>query len=491
MSIDIATILGQKWARDQKQEAQYHIHPEGQEGASNLGGCIALRSKKEAGIPLPQKEGAKADFGAAFVGDVWHKKIQVDLVQELSKTYLRRYVGPVIKEDGIPQEIVIETEIIPGHKIVSPVDLCVVTAPGFSLVEIPYKNTTKMAYIKHPDAKWVFIADIKTASPFSYNLHEKEGLGEEYESQGLAYLKATGLSSMPFLFLNKINAHRFTTILQWSVEKWKALQDKRYRELALANNIKQAIQCDFVDSDFKYFTSDAEYICAYCNLSETHEVDINGTVKVVLDKPCIEVVTRVEKEYEQKFRPNTPWMSGMSMLTIDRVNAGIVYAHNKGGKVFEDTVFHAAKTYVEGWVKEISKPVVKPKIPLAYEDNAFSQPKPIVKEEVNPADLPIYGNPKNECMKCGKGGANPGSGQCKKCDDAEEKEFIERSKPVCKLLPPDPEDIVLPHKETDEEALKNINSLGITCTLCNKPRMAGQQVCEEHYRKIGEAIKNL
>jgi len=35
--------------------------------------------EKEAGIPLPRKTGKKADFGAAFVEDVWHDKIQVDL----------------------------------------------------------------------------------------------------------------------------------------------------------------------------------------------------------------------------------------------------------------------------------------------------------------------------------------------------------------------------------------------------------------------------
>jgi hypothetical protein len=364
--INIANLLADKWAADQKREAQYHIHPEFQEGGSQLGGCIALRAKKESGMPLPKREGAKDDFGNAFVGNVWHEKVQCDLVPELQKLFPGMFVGPII-ENGIPSEVVTETELLPpeggnpAQMVVSPLDLCVVTTPGVVKKQITYANETKMRYVKHPDAKWVFIADIKTASPYAFNLHEQGDLGVDYEAQGTMYLKATGLAKIPFLFINKVNSHKYVLNLEFDQQKWEALQAKRRRERMLATQLKETGACDFIRDDFRYFIED--YPCVYqCPFSKTHETDSpHGGVKIVLDEPCREVVAMVEAEYTAKFTPGSQWTSGASMLTINNVRDGKVYAVNKSGKEYIDSIFTAARHYVAGWAKK-EKPAKKAKL---------------------------------------------------------------------------------------------------------------------------------
>jgi ribosomal protein L40E len=500
-TINIAGILAAKWAQDQEKEAQYHIHPEGEEGASNLGGCIGDRAMEEAGIYAPAKQGAAADWGAAYVGSVGHDKIQSDLVPELQRLYPQYVVGPVLEPGKPPQEIVIKIEILPGKYVLSPLDICMVTQPGFVKEIVQYKNVPKEVYVKHPDARFVLGGDIKFAAPFSYSIHEEEGIGEEYEGQMLPYLKAMNLPSMFVLFVNKLNYHRFTVVVEYTEEKWVALQAKRQREMEIAAKLQEGHPVDWKESDFKYTSGRPEYICAYCRRSKSHDVSLSGMEKVVLDEPCEQVVELVAHVFEGKFLPGSHWMSGQSMLLVEKVEGGKVYSHNKGGKAFEDTVFHAAKTYTEGWEKKPRDEEKKPRtihpsvlLPVLIYDAA--QQPPLTYEE--------YGNPENICMHCGAPGASSATGECKKCDDADDlrdaaanKEAAEREKvvikPASKLLPPDPEDvdIVLPQRETDEEAMANINALGSTCTLCTNPRMEGQNVCAEHYRKIGEAIKNI
>jgi hypothetical protein len=76
---------------------------------------------------------------------------------------------------------------------------------------------------------------------------------------------------------------------------------------------------------------------------------------VILDAPCAEVVERKTAEYTAMFTPGAKFLSGLSMLTVDTVRDGKVYSHNKGGKLFEETIFRAGSTYTPGWEKPVKE----------------------------------------------------------------------------------------------------------------------------------------
>jgi len=352
---DVCGALYKKWDADQRKEAAYHVHPENQEGASGLGGCIVIRSKREAGIKIPRPTGAKADFGAMYAGTVWHEKGEGDLVTILQHQYPDCCVGA---------EIVVETEIIPGKKVLSPVDIAMATKPGFVTKTVHYRNEDKDVQMLAPGAKFLAVWDIKSCSSYAFGKYQQEAINAVHAAQGLAYLKAMQLDRLEFIYLNKENCHLHVATLAWSDAAWLALQAKRQRELDLATEYKATGKMSFVDTDFLFNVEGAEdFYCAYCPLSEVHEEEGIGKTRVILDLPCPEVVARKTIEYTAKFQPGTHWMSGLSMLAIDAVRDGKVFSHNKGGKSFEDTIFRAGKTYVEGWEKK-EKPVA---VPVAIE----------------------------------------------------------------------------------------------------------------------------
>jgi len=350
LNIDLCADLEDYWVELGRKNAKYHIHPEGWEGASSLGKCTFFRAYKEAGLPIPPVAGIKADKGPMRVGTMWHSLIIQPAFREIYATKWQKLYPDLVYGD----EVYIETELIPGRKVRSPIDGALVTQPGFIEKEVQFEGYRGMGKFKHPDAKWVKIWDIKSASPiFAFHNYELEGLSEEHEDQGLPYLKATGLPSMEFLFLNKANAHKFTVLFKWDEAKWKALQVKRQRELLLADELRQnAVLTHFSTDDFRYFTGDSDYDCRYCPLSETHEeVEPLKEPRLIFDKPCSEVCKRARANAIRLFVQGTRWTRGSAFVTINRVEDDLIYCTNKGGKEYADSVFRAVKMYKEGWVK--------------------------------------------------------------------------------------------------------------------------------------------
>jgi hypothetical protein len=350
LKINLCEDLDAYWVEIGRENAKYHIHPDGLEGASALGKCTYFRAYKEAGMPIPPVAGIKADKGPMLVGTMWHSSI----IQPAFRAIYARKWQKLYPELVYGDEVYIETQLIPGRIVRSPIDGAIVTQPGFIEREVQYESFKGMGKFKHPDAKWVKIWDIKSASPiFAFHNYEIEGLSEEYEFQGLPYLKATGLPEMEFLFLNKANAHKFTLVLKWNDERWKALQQKRQRELLLADELRQNAKIThFSTDDFRYFTGDNDYDCRYCPLSETHEeVKPLKDPQLIFDKPCAEVCQRSRLTALRIFVTGTKWTRGSAFVTINRIDDDLIYCTNKGGTEYIDSIFRAVKMYKEGWVK--------------------------------------------------------------------------------------------------------------------------------------------
>ena len=361
-TIDLPALLHDAWDAEQQKEKQFHIHIEGREGASDRGGCTILHAKKEAGVPIPKPVGVKADRGAMFTGKWTHYKVQRDTVKISQRKYPGACIGPIIEHDGTVREVAIKTMLTENVEILSSLDLCVATQPGFVLVNEKYENVNADVYELADGAKFLAAWDIKSCSDFAFSRYQTEGLDVNYEAQGLIYMKATGLNELPFLFVRKSDYHMFIITMEWSDDAWTALQAKRYRETEKATELRETGHVTFDATDALFNDKKTAFHCTYCPFSKTHEEE-GVKDRVVLDEPCAEVVAMKIGEYTAMFTVGSHWMNGLSMIEIEAVEDGRVKSHNKGGKQFDDTIFRTGMTYKPGWEKKEKDPAAEPAAP--------------------------------------------------------------------------------------------------------------------------------
>jgi hypothetical protein len=142
---------------------------------------------------------------------------------------------------------------------------------------------------------------------------------------------------------------------------------------------------EFLPSDALYDTEKTDFHCIYCPLSEAHEEEGVKT-RLVLDKPCKEVYDRYKAEYIAKLTPGSRWTRGQSMITVQKIEDDKVFSISKGDlgdyikahhdhvqfKIMfddvdindvlacpatytDDSIFHAGKTWPEGWERKGKK----------------------------------------------------------------------------------------------------------------------------------------
>jgi hypothetical protein len=345
-------------------EEQYHLHPEGQSGASNLGGCIYLKSRKWAGLPIPIKIGHKAFTGNARVGTHWHGRIIQPVLEQYynSPGALSALMNSVYGNEIYVKFVLFEDEDGTKLVVVSPVDCCFVTRPGFFLQDIKFRNVIVKKPFKHPNANWEIIFDIKSASLFAYSKN-KAGLDPRYKAQGHGYMFATGLKRIFFFFVNKKDGRKYFIELKWDQEFWEQVIQMNRRAVQLSKIMELTNgKAIFLPSDFAYCYADSDYECTYfCPLSETVEIQ-RGKDETILElvAPCVPCRKFVIKDAKEKFPLGSEWMKDRSHITIDAYDGDYIISTNKTQKrakmgqiklrpgqlsEFRDSIYYALKKY--------------------------------------------------------------------------------------------------------------------------------------------------
>lgn len=345
--IDFPAIFLNTLKARNKEEAQYHVYKGNRKGGSAVYRCNFKLAWKEAGLEMPKVRGIKAEKGGMFVGKIWHE----DILQPIYRAYFQseqfKKDYPQYADLIYGEEIYVTTKL-GSSEIVSPIDIAFVTEPGYIKVKMEFKNVFKEVLMKHPDATWVAIFDIKSAaSRFAFTHLLRNGLNNGYKGQGHVYMDATGLKEIGFLITNKANGKMKVIPCEWDYDFWDGLVSKDLRVHALADQIKKG-EVLVVPSDFTYCESDDDYECRYCPLSETDEDwrDINDP-HLFLVKPCEHACMIVRKEALAKFHVGDKFKRGLSHITIEEIDGDLIISRNKSGTVYTDTIYNALKSFEE------------------------------------------------------------------------------------------------------------------------------------------------
>jgi hypothetical protein len=345
VNIDLASEIDRYRNENNKKNIQLHLHRPHYYGGSSLGGCTCLRAYENSGIPLPKPTGIKADSGAAQAGTIGHDVEERDGLLCLSKRFGNMYAKYGLKLI-FGAEVYVVSEIIPGEFVETPIDICAVTSPGFTKQLVRYQNETREMPVKHSEAQWIRIWDFKNIGGRYFTEMRKKGLSTKYQAQGLFECKVTGLPRCGFVVYNKDNLHHFTVFVEYTDEKWIALQEKFRREMKIGAELKAGKRPLLVKTDFAWYVEEDEFECMYCKRSKTHEIEgDDGENHLVFDEPCAEVKGRIEFEAKQKFVVDSTWKRGKSIIMISEVSDKDIISINKSGTEYVDSLFWAAKHF--------------------------------------------------------------------------------------------------------------------------------------------------
>lgn len=322
-------------------EAETHKHREGKVNATALNHCIFLSACYAAHVDMPKPTGLKADTSALLVGEAFH----VDITNK----FLSRFKRKQLVDHSATAEVLVEVPVLDDLTISSRIDLAMVqhdpNKPGFNEQEYQYKNESRKAIRKHPDAKWVQIWDIKTSGMFGYYKMQKEGLPISYQIQGEIYMKATGLEEITFLIVNKEKGWKFELIQKHNDAVWNLTKSIAQRRQDLIIAIRDQKSIPLKASDFACVDPDA--IDWYsCPLSITEEDEkYTGQPALILKNVCPLGQEFVKVLAKAKFSLNSMWKRGQSIITVlEESETGYLVA-NKSKKLFEDTFCYALRNY--------------------------------------------------------------------------------------------------------------------------------------------------
>lgn len=269
---DIVKELADAWADENRENLEYHLHPLGEEGMSDKGHCSWQLAWRASGRPVPKKEGERAFTGAMDVGRMHHAEVQRKLVPRLKKKYPGLFVGPIIGDNGEPEEINVWVKMFDGVIAYSPLDLCIATAPGFVKVKHQYRNKVLEVWELAPGAKILKAWDIKSANAGSFYYKQKEDMSYDHEAQFTGYMAAAGIDQLPALYVNKDDGRSFVKICQWDSKRWETLIAKRKREKALTEELRDpAAKPKVCEQDFYWYNPEMKGLCLYCAHAKVRE----------------------------------------------------------------------------------------------------------------------------------------------------------------------------------------------------------------------------
>jgi len=382
--ISIKRELQEEAEYTHKVHAQYHVHPEGESGASNLAGsCNWLYVLKKAGIELPEVEGLRNNRSALDVSTQRHETRQ----EQLTKKYERE---PRLFIKYKP-EVYIEAEV-EGLKVKTPIDVPYVQVesddkPGFIKKPVQFANMEEEMWFKHPDATWHQIIDFKFPGTFGIlkiinKAKELEEQGEptwkalsfKYMAQGHFEMYATGLKEITFYFESKESGIQLSIEidLPWVDSIWERVkvEVKRRQELVDLLKAEKYDKIELRKSDLgclaklinrdEPFSSIGWRSCPLAKTLERESKRDKGKMIVALVKYCDYANFFLLEDAKERFtvddidvknrdRRNPahyPWLAGKSHCFIKQVDwkEGMVYLQNKGGTIYSYTFIDALKT---------------------------------------------------------------------------------------------------------------------------------------------------
>lgn len=350
--IELIPIIQAYFERKSLENKEFHIHPDGRRGGSGTGVCKFkggfIMSEKQ----MPKKEGLRAETGGMTVGTLWHDRIIQPILEEYYNS--EKWDSDLV----LATEVYVEVELVKGLlNALSPIDVALIKTekgkPAIIEVEKKFKNITTTIKMKHPDAKWIRIWDLKSAdNAYAYwkyleNHEENNSLSFIYESQGFVYMRGSGLSEITFLFVNKGNLKMFEHTVKWSDDKWNTIVDHNKRMYEIGQALAKNKDIEYIPDDFVYITSEEDdFECRYCGLSEAHDDFSRGKKgTTILDKPCEHACKFIRKDALEKFHIRDKFKRGSSHITIINIDGEDIIAQNKSGKVFKDTIYYALRNY--------------------------------------------------------------------------------------------------------------------------------------------------
>jgi len=347
--MNLKEIVEKSLVNNETEETQYHIHKNGREGGSNLYPCAYALARKWAGLDAPPKEGIRAKHGAATVGKFFHSTIQ---------TIVREYFYAHINDSNLLENEVYEPfEIIPGLRIESPIDIALMTSPGYIYGKLDFRNIIGDVVHKHPKAKFVQIWDIKTISDMMYwkKVVEKE-VSTKNKAQMHGYMHAAGLKEITILYVNRNSFEMFEVVCHWDQEFWDMIKFRLKRIQIFTKYLKNGEDIDryYTKNDLLAFGEDF-YRCTYCPYSIVQDDYSQARPKVIFERPCKVACALMEEEAHGKFQVGSRWKRGRSIIDILTVVGDQITSINTGNRkkkakgesydIFTDTIFYAMQNY--------------------------------------------------------------------------------------------------------------------------------------------------
>lgn len=252
--------------------------------------------------------------------------------------------------------------------IVSPMDTAHVKNNGnpFEFRTYEFRDGTK-AILPFATEDTVFerIIDIKSASPYKFDKYENSEISLNQKCQFTAYMMMARLRKLTVLyahrdkgFLGEFDVHYGTKVNNCACIKedfWDKMIKIRERFKSMMAKLKQAASSYEELSKLKLHLHDSYCACLrgddsftnYCSLNESKEEDGHWGKVVEQTAPCPFVKRIIVDRAKEKFEPceEFKWARGNSHVKINEVKGGDVYAENKSGTKYVDSLSVAFKKY--------------------------------------------------------------------------------------------------------------------------------------------------
>jgi hypothetical protein len=363
-SVPVMNILKFEWNRITREDLEYHLHPEGEIGASGVTGCNWKYATDAAGITTIIVEGIKAEKGGLWTGTWRHEKIQSTLKEYFNRMKDKYPDLVYIEELYIPIDVLDEKEDIYHNgkkvgtthykvRIVSPIDIAFLSKEGYVMKPLKFKNKTFTVPMLAPGARCLQIFDIKSAGNYAYYKMHKFGLNPTYIGQFHCYMRMAELNQIICLDSHKAKARMFTLTCNWDHAEWQKVLDMVKRKLYLAWIMKYNEKQFITEDKIRYKIKKSDFNCLMygikdciewysCPQSYCHEEKMpSSEPKLILDKLCWPAQKMVIAMAMKKFKVGSVWKYGRAIVTIQSINKETVKGINKSKKQYHLSIYDA------------------------------------------------------------------------------------------------------------------------------------------------------
>ena len=326
--VDVIAKFNRVKKIEDKQQAKYHIYPEGFGGCSSVRKCPTSRAQKLAGIRHPKKIilpgwiGITNEKGGMRTGTVAHGEVQVTLEIDYEN---HKDDDPEYEGLNYNYEVYVIVKITNNYIVISPVDIIYSKDGAIILQMIEFKDFKEfMPVVKNKDLV-VEIYDIKSGGDFNFYKHLKEGkIPDDYMAQFHIYMKGTGKKKLGVFAYHKQYGRVKVIDVIWSDEFWDKIVEMQERVDELVEHYKKRHEVYWKEpiletKDLACLWKNDNIDWYSCPLSITREEMsgmVEGKPKLVLVKPCEHACKILKDKATAQFIKLTKWKRGKSHVRI-------------------------------------------------------------------------------------------------------------------------------------------------------------------------------